>query len=86
MCKRQAIQPARRTVVQYELVFLPAYSPNLNLIERYWKFFKKKVLYNHYYATFKEFKQACLEFFRKKKRYRKELESLLSENFQIMGA
>jgi len=35
-----------------ELVFLPPYSPNLNLIERYWKFFKKKVLYNQYYPTF----------------------------------
>jgi len=28
----------------------------LNLIERYWKFFKKKVLNNHYYETFEEFK------------------------------
>lgn len=34
-----------------ELVFLPPYSPNMNLIEQYWKFFKKK-LYNHYYETF----------------------------------
>jgi transposase len=69
-----------------ELIFLPAYSPNLNLIERYWKFFKKKVLYNRYYATFEEFKQACLGFFRKKTRYHEELESLLTENFQVMGA
>jgi len=43
-----------------ELVFLPPYSPNLNLIERYWKFFKKKVLYNKYYEKFSEFKEACL--------------------------
>lgn len=41
-----------------ELVFLPPYSPNLNLIERYWKFFKKKVLYNRYYEKFNEFKDA----------------------------
>ena len=27
------------------LEFLPPYAPNLNLIERYWKLFKKKVLY-----------------------------------------
>jgi transposase len=33
------------------LVYLPPYSPNLNPIERLWKFFKKKVLYNRYYET-----------------------------------
>ncbi len=69
-----------------ELVFLPPYSPNLNLIERYWKFFKKKVLYNQYYPTFNEFKEACKSFFRKKKKYKIELKSLLTENFQIINA
>jgi len=66
-----------------KLIFLPPYSPNLNLIERYWKFFKKKVLNNRYYETFGEFKQACQSFFRKKKKYLPELQSLLTENFHI---
>ncbi len=35
------------------LIFLPPYSPNLNLIERFWKFFKKKVLYRQYYKHIK---------------------------------
>ena len=69
-----------------KLLFLPAYSPNLNLIERYWKFFKKKVLNNRYYATFDEFQQACKSFFRKRKKYLPELQSLLTENFQIQTA
>lgn len=71
-----------------ELVFLPRYAPNLNLIERLWKFFKKTVLYNKYYATFQEFKFACMEFFKKKNlaKYKKELRSLLTENFQIVSA
>lgn len=69
-----------------KLVFLPAYSPNLNLIERYWKFFKKKVLYNRYYEKFEEIKEACERFFRQSRRYLKELRSLLTENFQIIGA
>ena len=69
-----------------ELVFLPPYSPNLNVIERYWKFFKKKVLYNRYYEKFAEFKGACVNFFRQPRRYLKELRSLLTENFQIIGA
>jgi transposase len=32
-----------------DLQFLPAYAPNLNLIERFWRFFKRQVLYNRYY-------------------------------------
>jgi len=69
-----------------KVVFLPPYSPNLNLIERYWKFFKKKVLNNQYYKTFAEFKQACENFFRKRKTYLPELLSLLTENFHIQAA
>lgn len=35
-----------------KLIYLPAYSPNLNLMERIWKFYKRKVLYNRYYEEF----------------------------------
>jgi transposase len=38
-----------------ELLYLPAYSPNLNLIERFWKWVKKKCLYSKYYATSADF-------------------------------
>ncbi|MBA2346696.1 MAG: hypothetical protein H0V81_00220 [Solirubrobacterales bacterium] len=57
-------------------------------MERLWKFFKKKVLYNRYYPTFQEFKASCMQFFEKKnlKKYRKQLESLLTENMQIVSA
>ena len=66
-----------------QLIYLPPYSPNLNLIERYWKFFKKTVMHNHYYQTFEQFKQACKSFFRKRKKYLPELQNLLTENFHI---
>jgi transposase len=46
------------------LHYLPGYSPNLNLIERLWKFFKKETLYNTYYAKFEDFLSACKGFFR----------------------
>ncbi len=68
-----------------ELIFLPPYSPNLNLIERFWKFFKKKVLYQEYYETYKEFRAACKKFFKQAKSYKKELRSLLTENFHIIN-
>jgi len=62
--------------------FLPGYSPNLNLIERLWKFFKKKILYNKYYETFAEFSSACKGFFRCRTKYCAELRTLLTEKFQ----
>ncbi|MDR4503210.1 MAG: IS630 family transposase [Candidatus Scalindua sp.] len=41
-------------ISKVKIVFLPPYSPNLNLIERLWKYFRKKVLNNkyHYSDTF----------------------------------
>jgi transposase len=37
------------------LIFLPPYSPNLNLIERFWKLVKSRVLNAAYHGTFEEF-------------------------------
>ena len=68
-----------------KLIFLPAYSPNLNLIERYWKFFKKKVLYGKYYEKFSDFKQACDDFFSQTDLYKAGLRTLLTDNFEIVS-
>jgi len=43
-------------LLDINLMFLPSYSPNLNLIERLWKFVKKQALNNWYYETFDAFK------------------------------
>lgn len=83
-CSRLLKKALKGTKIK--LIFLPPYSPNLNLIERYWKFFKKKVLNNQYYETFEEFKRACENFFRKRKKYFPELKTLLTENFHIQAA
>lgn len=71
-----------------KLLYLPPYAPNLNLIERVWKFFKKKVLANRYYHSFLEFRLACLAFFKKQswRAFQNELDSLLVDRFQIIGA
>jgi transposase len=74
---------ALAAALQIELLYLPAYSPNLNLIERVWKFVKKTCLYSTYYATFHDFKQAisaCLA--QTPTTYKKELDSLLTLKFQ----
>jgi len=69
-----------------ELLYLPPYSPNLNLIERFWKFMKKECLYAKYYADFSAFKHAletCLQEAHTK--HRKKLDSLLSPRFQTFA-
>ena len=51
------------TTSKIELHFLPPYSPNLNPIERLWKWMKECVIYNSYYEGFDEFKNAVFGFF-----------------------
>ena len=66
-----------------ELLYLPAYSPQLNLIERFWRFVKKEVLYSNYYEDFGKFKSAinhCIK--HPNPRQREKLASLLTWNFQ----
>lgn len=66
-----------------ELLYLPSYSPNLNLIERLWKFVKKQCLYSKYYEDFDGFQQAisnCVE--NAHITHEKELKSLLTLRFQ----
>ena len=46
-----------------KLHFLPPYSPNLNPIERLWKWMKERIIYNTYYEYFEDFKSAILGFF-----------------------
>jgi transposase len=71
--------------LKINLFYLPPYSPNLNPIERLWKFAKKKVLYNQYYEKFREFKSAFHIFFRGIRQYRSELETLITDNFKIVA-
>jgi transposase len=66
-----------------QLAFLPSYSPNLNLIERLWKFFKKKVLYNKYYENLDSFRKACINFFSNINNFHDELSSLMSHYFEF---
>jgi transposase len=64
------------------LVFLPAYSPELNMIERLWKVFKKKIIYNQYYEKFDEFKEACMNFFKNQEKYHSEITSIMGDGLE----
>ena len=66
-----------------ELLYLPTYSPNLNLIERFWKFVKKQCLYSKYYPDSQSFQKAiltCIE--QAPTTHQAELKSLLTLRFQ----
>jgi transposase len=66
-----------------ELLFLPSYSPNLNLIERLWKFTKKTVLNSRHQGSFAEFRQAinqCLDGLQTI--HRTPIQSLMTLKFQ----
>lgn len=47
-----------------QLHFLPPYSPNLNPIERLWKWMRETILYNTYYEDFDDFRMEIRGFFR----------------------
>ena len=67
-------------------IFLPPYSPNLNLIERLWKFLRKKVINTGFYRNKTEFRDAIRNFFDNIHTYKKELESLLTLNFRLINS
>jgi transposase len=78
----QVVQALARSL-RIELLFLPSYSPNLNLIERLWKFVKKECLASRLLANYEEFTAAidnCLTNLSTK--YKDQMDSLLALNFQ----
>jgi transposase len=71
--------------LQIELLFLPSYSPNLNIIERYWKWLRKDCLNCKYYETFEKFKNAIDLSLKKTMNHenKTELKTLLNLKFQL---
>lgn len=67
-----------------ELIFLPSYSPNLNPIERLWKFMHSVVTNNRFYMDFDSFSKSLQNFFDKIPKYKDRLKVLINDNFQII--
>lgn len=81
--QRCALVTGLAETLHIHLEFLPSYSPNLNLIERLWKFVKRDVLYGRHYNNFTEFRNAidgCLDNIPTK--HRPQLATLMTHNFQ----
>jgi transposase len=67
---------------EFELEPLPTYSPNLNLIERLWKFLRKRAL-SRWHRTFEAMRAAVSEVLDHLSDYREELDTLMTEKFHI---
>ena len=68
--------------VVFDLKYLPAYSPNLNLIERLWKFLRKKAL-QKWHESFEAMQEAIADVLDHLERYHDELDSLMTERFRL---
>ena len=71
------------TELHIELLFLPPYSPNLNLIERLWKFVRKQALHSRHHTNYADFQAAidtCLQ--ELPTTHQKAIASLITLNFQ----
>jgi transposase len=75
---------AYREASGISLVFLPTYSPNLNVIERLWKLMRKKVFKDRYHATFEHFVAAIKAFLGHLDQYAAERGALLTDNFELL--
>lgn len=81
--QRCALVQSLARSLKIELLFLPGYSPNLNLIERLWKFVKKECLAARYKSTYEEFTTAieeCLDGLHTT--HKEKMDTLLTLNFQ----
>ena len=67
-----------------KLEFLPPYAPNLNLIERFWRFVKEHLVRNTYYKKYKTFRAKVFQLLNHVNEHTVELKTLMVENFEIV--
>ena len=75
-----------KTSKKIEIIYLPVYSPNLNLIERLWKHMRKKVINNQYYEKFPDFKKALNGYFDNLVDHREEIRRFIGSKLHLFNS
>ena len=70
--------------LKIKIQYLPAYSPNLNPIERLWKYMKKEVMANRYFPDVETFQRELMLFLRGIRKHKQDLSTLITDNFHIV--
>jgi transposase len=82
--QRNAVVQALAKELGMTLLYLPSYSPNLNWIERLWKFTRRRALYGRYHPTFAAFQAAIQEILDGlSTTYAEPLKTLMTLKFQL---
>ncbi len=82
LLKEWIAQIHKETGVTFDLKYLPPYSPNLNLIERLWKFLRKEAL-QKWHPPFEDMQKAIADVLDNLPRYREQLKTLMTERFHL---
>jgi transposase len=73
---------AYEAISRVKLIYLPAYSPELNLIERLWRVFKKQALYNKFYEKYDDFRTSCINFFVNQQQHMEAIKSIMGDGLE----
>jgi transposase len=85
LLKEWVEQTKKQSGVTFDLKYLPAYSPNLNLIERLWKFLRKEAL-QKWHPTFEEMQKAVADVLDNLPLYSEQMTTLMTERFHLTPA
>jgi len=80
--KNKAVFEWLKTQKRIKMKFIPPYSPNLNLIERLWKYMRKNIIHTKFYPAFSNFKDAISYFFENIHLKKQELAQFIGMKFQ----
>src|SRR5262245_10747243 len=80
---REWVEAQKEKGTEFVLDFLPAYSPNLNLIERLWKFLRKHAL-QQWHPSYEAMQAAVARVLDHLQEYHEELTTLMAERFHLL--
>ena len=82
--KAAAVRERLEKNPKIRLIFLPPYCPNLNLIERLWRFVREETVINKYHEKYITFRAKVFQVLNSIGDHKEKLKTLMVENFEII--